>query len=99
MHSDAGLSAISNILGLGVSFLCGVFIPIDMMSPALKAFSSYIPVFWYEQALEIIGNCGSVHQAIIKVRPLLLQQGIAVLVAFILFGIITSFANRRKSIV
>ena len=41
------LSLISNVLGLGTSFLCGVFVPLWLLSDSVIAFSRFLPTYWY----------------------------------------------------
>ena len=37
----------SNIVSLGMAFLCGVFVPQELMSSTLLTFSKFLPVYWY----------------------------------------------------
>lgn len=49
------ISNVTNVLALGMSFLCGVFVPLSMLSPMLKRFTQFLPVYWYEVTNELIG--------------------------------------------
>ena len=49
------ISSVTNVLALGMSFLCGVFVPLSMLSPGLKKFSQFLPVYWYEVTNDLIG--------------------------------------------
>jgi ABC-2 type transport system permease protein len=42
------ISSVTNVLALGMSFLCGVFVPLSMLSPGLKKVTQFLPVYWYE---------------------------------------------------
>jgi len=44
------LSAIVNVLALGMSFLCGVFIPLELLDKNVRIFSKFLPVYWFEEA-------------------------------------------------
>lgn len=41
------LNLISNVFGLGTSFLCGIFVPLWMLSDKVKLFSQFLPTYWY----------------------------------------------------
>ncbi|GAX46589.1 ABC transporter permease [Pseudolactococcus reticulitermitis] len=49
------ISSVTNVLGLGMSFLCGVFVPLSMLSPAIKKITQFLPVYWYEVTNDLIG--------------------------------------------
>ncbi|GHT85829.1 hypothetical protein FACS18947_5060 [Bacteroidia bacterium] len=44
------LSGIVNVVSLGMSFLCGVFIPVELLDKNVATFSKFLPVYWYEKA-------------------------------------------------
>ena len=50
------LSGIANILSLGMCFLCGVFVPMNVMDKKVLKVSQFLPVYWYEQANELLGE-------------------------------------------
>ena len=50
------LSGIANILSLGMCFLCGVFVPMEVMDKKVLKISQILPVYWYERVNEILGE-------------------------------------------
>lgn len=50
------LNLISNILGLGTSFLCGVFVPMWYLSDKVLMFSQFLPTYWYMKNLNMISG-------------------------------------------
>lgn len=48
------LSMISNVLGLGLSFLGGVFVPIEYFGKIQIMVAHFLPTYWYVKALNII---------------------------------------------
>lgn len=56
IHSDAVLNMVANIVGLGLSFLGGIYVPLDMMSSTVVTFSRLLPSYWYIIALGHIGD-------------------------------------------
>lgn len=50
MLKSEGISMVSNIIGLGFSFLGGVFVPMSIFGEGLKRVSMVIPTYWYVMA-------------------------------------------------
>lgn len=50
---------ISNILGLGLAFLCGVFVPQDMLSESVLKIARFLPTYWYIKANNMLGGLSS----------------------------------------
>ncbi len=50
------LSGIANILSLGLCFLCGVFVPMNVMDRNVLKVSQFLPVYWYETVNETLGS-------------------------------------------
>lgn len=45
------LSMISNIIALGMSFLCGVFVPKEFLGDKVIKFAHFLPTYWYNEAV------------------------------------------------
>ena len=50
------LSGVANIVSLSMCFLCGVFVPMDVMDKSVLKVSQFLPVYWYEQVNEILNS-------------------------------------------
>ena len=48
------LNMVGNVVGLGMSFLCGVFIPRYLLSEAVLSAARFLPTYWYVEATSII---------------------------------------------
>lgn len=49
-HVDEALSGIGTFIGLGMSFLGGVFVPQNLMGEGVHLIGSFLPSFWYVKA-------------------------------------------------
>lgn len=49
------VNGLANVLSLGMSFLCGVFVPVSLLSKSVIKISKMIPVYWYESNNSILG--------------------------------------------
>ena len=54
-HSDVVISALTNVIGLGMCFLGGVFVPADMLSEGVQKFSRFLPSWWYVRIVNLVG--------------------------------------------
>lgn len=50
------LSGLANVISLGMCFLCGVFVPMNVMDKKVLKVSQFLPVYWYEQVNELLGE-------------------------------------------
>lgn len=50
------ISGIVNVISLGMSFTCGVFVSMDILGKGVKAFAHFLPVYWYETVNQILAE-------------------------------------------
>ena len=50
------LNLISNVFGLGTSFLCGIFVPLWYLSDKVLIFSQFLPTYWYVKNINMISG-------------------------------------------
>lgn len=48
------ISLMSNVIGLGMSFLCGIFVPMEFLSKTVIQIAHFLPAYWNVKALEVI---------------------------------------------
>lgn len=53
-NSQESLAGIINSVSLGMSFLCGVFVPLEFLGENVKFVSRFLPFYWYERATNLI---------------------------------------------
>lgn len=58
------LSGIVNIISLGMCFLCGVFVPMELMNKNVIRAAQFLPVYWYEKVNDLLAEYGTVTGAI-----------------------------------
>lgn len=57
-HTPASLNGLNNVLSLGLCFLGGVFVPIEMLGEGIEKVSRFTPTYWYSKINGILGNYG-----------------------------------------
>ncbi len=50
------LNMISNVVGLGMSFLCGIFVPQWFLGEKLLLFSRFLPAYWYVRITNMLSG-------------------------------------------
>lgn len=87
------ISMIANVVGLGFSFLGGVFVPLQLMGDGILRAAHFIPSYWYVRACEWIDGYVSGD----SVTPLMGFMGIDLLfgIAFICAGLACLRMKRR----
>ena len=94
--SSDSLNLVSNVLSLGTSFLCGVFVPLWMLSDSVVAFSKFLPAYWYIKNNNMIS--GFTHEAI-SMNTYWSNLGIQLLFAIAIFSVylVINMNKKRKS--
>lgn len=54
--NEDSLGLIANILGLGMSFLTGIFVPQSMLGDGVLAVAKFLPSYWYVRANNMIAG-------------------------------------------
>ena len=52
--SENIVSMITQVVGIGMSFLCGVFVPQSMLGDGVLSAAKFLPAYWYEKANDIL---------------------------------------------
>lgn len=79
------LNMIANVVGLGMSFLCGVFVPQDLLAEGVLTAGKFLPAYWYVKANNMLaGTCGEVFSK----SEIFKCFGVEVLYAVALFAVV-----------
>ncbi|MFT9076435.1 ABC transporter permease [Ethanoligenens sp.] len=93
VKTDQAASAASNVVTLGMSFLCGVFIPQDMLSSSVLNAAHFLPAYWYVRAVDTIDSLSVF--TVSSVTPII--QDVLIQVAFaVAFCAISLLLYRQK---
>ena len=88
------ISGIQNVLSLGLSFISGCFVPIQLLDSNIVNFSKIFPSYWFIQ-----GNYDIIKLSNFNFETLkpIIQNYIIILAFGILYFIISRFINKRKA--
>ena len=54
VRSDAVITALTNVIGLGFCFLGGVFVSLDVLNVNVQRFSRFLPTYWYVRVVNAL---------------------------------------------
>lgn len=88
------LSGVANLVSLAMCFLCGVFVPMDVMDKSVLKFAQFLPVYWYEQVNEILSRHHTLSPELLG--QVLIGIGIQLLFATAFISLILVVSRYRK---
>ena len=88
------LSGVANLVSLAMCFLCGVFVPMDVMDKSVLKFAQFLPVYWYEQVNEILSRHHTLSPELLG--QVLIGIGIQLLFAAAFISLILVVSRYRK---
>lgn len=56
VKSDLAVNGLANVVSLGMCFLCGVYVDLELLGSGVKAVSRFLPVYWYETTNELLAR-------------------------------------------
>lgn len=93
LDNTTALNMIANVIGLGMSFLCGVFVSQNLLSEGVLSVGRFLPAYWYVKAVNIAaGTCGEVFD----IGQYFICVGIVLAFALALMAL-TLLASKNKS--
>lgn len=94
-HSDVAISALTNVIGLGMCFLGGVFVPPNLLSENVQKFSRFLPSWWYVRIVNLVGSHPG---ALSAADTRIIAESLLIQVAFAVATFsLTLFLLRQKS--
>lgn len=94
IRSKNALNGIINVIALGSSFLCGAFVPVEMLPGGVLAIAHILPSYWYIQTNEALVTLEAWDMQALK--PLFVNMGVVIVfsVGFIVLANVIS-AKRK----
>jgi len=87
------INAISNIIGLGMSFFCGVFVEQYMLPDAVLRIARFLPAYWYIRANDMLSG---LYNITFDLSTYWQAIGIQLLFAVAIFALTLAAAKIRK---
>lgn len=88
------ISMIANVISLGMSFLCGVFVPQSLLSGVVLNIGKFLPAYWYVRANNMLaGSNGEIFSS----KEFMLCIGIELAFSVVLFCVTLIAAKTKQS--
>ncbi len=85
------INGIVNVITLGMSFTCGVFVSMDILGKEVKALAHFLPVYWYEIVNGLLAENSSLSSA----QTIELWQGYGIQALFAIAFLAAAMVLRR----
>ena len=91
------VSAVVNVVTLGMSFLCGVFVSMDILGKSVQKIAQFLPVYWYEVANDLLKHHNTFNSS--QLHTLYTCYGIQLLfaLAFLSLALIVGRMRRQTA--
>lgn len=96
IRNKNAINGIINVIALGSSFLCGAFVPMEVLPKSVLTVAHILPSYWYIRTNELLKTTESFN--IDSIMPIMTNIGVIVFFT-IGFVIITNIITRRRKIV
>ncbi|MCD7742221.1 MAG: ABC transporter permease [Ruminococcus sp.] len=83
---------VSNVFGMGMSFLCGVFVPQNLLSSLVLGIAKFLPAYWFVKANNMLYGVGDTAFTMTKYLTYL---GIELLFAIALFSAVMAVSRSK----
>ena len=87
------VNGVTNVVGLGTSFLCGVFVPLEYLPDGVISMAHLLPTYYYVKSNTIITTLEEIN--INTLQPVLINMGI-LLGSAVVFIILSNIVSNRK---
>ena len=88
------VSAVVNVVTLGMAFTCGVFVDMDILGKGIKKVAHFLPIYWYETNNRLLGYNAEFTQP--QYRTLYTGYGIQLLFAIAIFCVALVFVRNKR---
>ena len=93
VNNKSAISGIVNVVALGSSFLCGAFVPMELLPDAILKIAHILPTYYYIKKNESIKLLETIDFGTLK--PILINMGI-ILIFGIIFVVLTNIVSKKK---
>ncbi|HBU12723.1 MAG TPA: hypothetical protein DEB31_08370 [Clostridiales bacterium] len=90
------LAALANVIGLGMSFLGGVFVPLELMSEGLQKIAQLFPTYWYIHVADMALGTGSTSEQFTSEMAQSIGVQLLFAAAFLAVALVVARQRRRR---
>lgn len=91
--NDSILDMVANVVGLGMSFLSGIFVPLEVLSESVKTVAHFLPSYWYVKACGLLSD----YSPGMSMKPYFTALGIQLLFTAAFFAAALAVSKLKKN--
>lgn len=95
--SETIVNLVAQVIGLGMSFLCGIFIEQQWLSSGVLAFAKFLPAYWYVKVNNMIAGIDAYDSKAV-IFALLIETAFAVALALLTIAVRKAKYSSKKQI-
>ena len=96
INNKNAINGIINVIGLGSSFLCGAFVPVEWLPEGVLKVAHILPSYWYIQTNELVKTLEIINFETLK--PILTNM-VIILAFSVLFIALTNIVTKKKRVI
>lgn len=93
VRGNDALNGASNLIGMGMAFVCGVFVPADFLPDGVNKFAEFLPASWYMKNVRLLFEEG---EMVDHMRRFFGNCGVIAIFAVAIFGIFLVVVKRKR---
>lgn len=86
------------MIALGMSFLCGVFVPQNMLGEQVLSASKFLPAYWYVKANDMLGGMYNLSWDVNVYNQIIVIQMLFVVGLFAAYLVVTKIKRQESSV-
>ena len=87
------LNGASNLIGMGMAFMCGVFVPAEMLPDGVNKFAEFLPASWYMKNVRMLFEEG---EMVDNMRKFFENCGVIAIFAVAIFCVFLVVVKRKR---
>lgn len=92
-NNKGAINGIVNVISLGSSFLCGAFVPMELLPKFVLKIAHVLPSYWFIKSNELLKTIENLN--ISTISPILINMGVVIMFS-IAFVVITNILQKNK---
>lgn len=90
------INGVVNVITLGSSFLCGVFVPLEWLPNSVITIAHFLPSYWYIKSNELLKSIEVIN--IETLKPVFINMGVLILFSLLFIYITNFISNKNRKI-
>ena len=96
VNNKDAVNGITNVIGVGTSFLCGVFVPLAYLPDSVIKIAHFLPTYYYVKSNNIITSLEEVNLTTLK--PVFINMTVLIVTSIVFIILSNIISNKKRKI-